>query len=188
MRLWHPIAFVAHAALNPTVLPSVDECPHSDQIGAAPIDRARSDNGAIFSHVCHPLTVRRGGDKVVAALRPCNGPGRGRRCPTRELIPKGKSRCASCSGQADVNRRPEGNPYKTAGHRHFRDQVLARDPVCVICRVVKSTDADHYPIDRRELVRRGLNPNDPQYGRGLCHACHARATAEHQPGGWNQGL
>jgi len=123
----------------------------------------------------------------VPALRPCNGPGRGAQCPTRALIPRGKSRCPACSGQADAQRRPDGNPYSTTGHRAFRTQVLARDPICVLCRKARATEADHYPTDRRELVRQGLNPNDPKRGRGLCHRCHSRATAEHQPGGWAQG-
>lgn len=37
--------------------------------------------------------------------------------------------------------------------------------------------ADHYPTDRRDLVKMGLNPNDPKYGRGLCERCHNRYTA-----------
>lgn len=67
--------------------------------------------------------------------------------------------------------------------------MLARDPNCVLClqadRTEPATVADHYPRSRRELVERGLDPDDPQHGRGLCSSCHGRATAQHQPGGWN---
>ncbi|TDE02854.1 hypothetical protein E1269_21390 [Jiangella asiatica] len=48
-----------------------------------------------------------------------------------------------------------------------------------------STDADHHPLSRRELIAAGLNPDDPKHGRGLCSLCHKRSTAKHQPGGWN---
>ncbi|WP_228637251.1 hypothetical protein [Microtetraspora sp. AC03309] len=45
--------------------------------------------------------------------------------------------------------------------------------------------ADHWPLDRRELVRRSLDPDDPKHGRGLCKSCHDGSTAQRQPGGWN---
>jgi 5-methylcytosine-specific restriction protein A len=48
-----------------------------------------------------------------------------------------------------------------------------------------SQHADHHPLSRRELVERGLNPDDPKHGRGLCHAHHSSETSQHQPGGWN---
>lgn len=57
--------------------------------------------------------------------------------------------------------------------------------VCVLCNVALSTVADHYPHSRRELIDMHMNPNDPQFGRGLCHQCHSTETAQHQPGGWN---
>ncbi|MFD9064197.1 HNH endonuclease [Kitasatospora purpeofusca] len=81
-------------------------------------------------------------------------------------------------------------PSSTAqgyGPRHrarFRAAVLRRDPRCVLCRKALATEADHYPLSRRTLVERGLDPDDPQHGRGLCKPCHSRETAEHQPGGW----
>ena len=66
--------------------------------------------------------------------------------------------------------------------------MLTRDPLCVIClragRTVVSTVADHWPVDRRELVARGMDPDDPSGGRGLCASCHGKETAIHQPGGW----
>ena len=87
---------------------------------------------------------------------------------------------------ADRPRRGSGDKvYSTAGHRRFRTLVLHRDPICVLCGVAVSTDADHYPKDRKQLVIEGLDPNDPKHGRGLCHSCHSKETARYQPGGWN---
>jgi len=31
----------------------------------------------------------------------------------------------------------------------------------------------------------GLDPNDPQYGRGICKACHDAKTARSKPAGFN---
>lgn len=75
--------------------------------------------------------------------------------------------------------------YTSAGHRAFREQVLARDPICKVCLRAPSTVADHYPTSRRDLIAQGLDPNDPARGRGLCKPCHDRSTAREQPGGWN---
>jgi 5-methylcytosine-specific restriction protein A len=63
--------------------------------------------------------------------------------------------------------------------------VLNRDPICVLCELRQSTVADHYPLSRKELLEQGMNPNDPNRGRGLCVTCHNRETAVNQPGGWN---
>jgi 5-methylcytosine-specific restriction protein A len=72
-----------------------------------------------------------------------------------------------------------------AEHRdRFRAGVLSRDPTCVLCGR-PATVADHYPLSRRELVRRGLDPNNPLYGRGLCASCHSGETTRNQPGGFN---
>jgi len=57
--------------------------------------------------------------------------------------------------------------------------------VCVLCNEALSTVADHWPLSRRELSARGMDPDDPQYGRGLCDHCHNQETAANQPGGWN---
>lgn len=102
------------------------------------------------------------------SLRVCNEPG----CP--ELIPQA-GRCPT-HDRGTANQRG----YTSKGHLRFRDDVLARDPICVSCRAARSTDADHYPRERTELIRLGLNPNDPTYGRGLCHACHSRSTLSQQ--------
>ena len=110
--------------------------------------------------------------------RVCSQPG----CPR---LHEGTGRCPSCRADADKARRPDGNPYRTSGHHAFREAVLARDPFCVLCRREYATVADHYPLERRDLVSAGLDPNDPVRGRGLCKGCHDRHTAATSPGGWN---
>ncbi|MGK4583471.1 holin [Kitasatospora sp. HPMI-4] len=96
-------------------------------------------------------------------------------------------------GRCDEHRRAADRARGTTsqrgygrGHRtRFRPAVLARDPVCVLCKQQPSQHADHWPLSRRELVDAGMDPDDPQHGRGLCQRCHARSTAAEQPGGWN---
>ncbi|MDH6709759.1 5-methylcytosine-specific restriction protein A [Kitasatospora sp. MAA19] len=97
----------------------------------------------------------------------------GGRCPTHQ----------AAAEQARGTRTQRG--YGTGHQRRFRPGVLARDPVCVLCHQQPSQHADHWPLSRRELVAAGHDPDDPQHGRGLCHSCHSRETARHQPGGWN---
>lgn len=113
----------------------------------------------------------------------------GRICPSKgcpTIIPAGTARCAPCTKKAEQRRRPNGNPYATTAHRQqFRAVVLTRDPICVICQRAPSTIADHHPRERRDLLMLGLNPNDPNYGRGLCKTCHDKHTAATSPGGWN---
>jgi 5-methylcytosine-specific restriction protein A len=96
--------------------------------------------------------------------------------------------------------RQRGTPgqrgYGATHRRRFRAGVLRRDPYCR-CDLTDcdhgdapcprpSTVADHWPLDRRELVRRGLDPDDPGRGRGLCARCDSRQTAIRQPGGWHR--
>ena len=124
----------------------------------------------------------------MPAMRKCPGPNG---CPN---LTRG-GRCPTCQAEADVKRRPNGNPYNTPGHRAFRAQVLARDPYC-LCRGEcghhvgqcgrVATVADHDPVERRDLVSAGLDPNAPEYGRGKCAACHDRRTARTSPGGWHE--
>jgi len=126
---------------------------------------------------------------MARALRTCSTPG----CPA--LVTSG--RCSGCT-QAAEQRRGSATS-RGYGRRHrtrFRAQVLARDPLCVCTSpdcghgercYAPSTVADHHPRDRRELVRLGLDPDDPDHGRGLCASCHGRHTAAAQPGGWHQG-
>ena len=56
-----------------------------------------------------------------------------------------------------------------------------------VARYKRTTEADHWPMDRRTLVLRGEDPSHPKWGRGLCKPCHAVETAHLQPGGWNRG-
>lgn len=116
---------------------------------------------------------------MARARKPCSTP----TCPA--LVPPGTARCPDCRRAADKARgTATERGYTTAGHRLFREQVLARNPVCVLCLAAPATVADHWPLSRRDLQDQGLNPNDPTRGRGLCKRCHDRETARHQPGGW----
>lgn len=113
------------------------------------------------------------------AKRPCPTPG----CP--ELTDGG--RCTTCRAAADKARgTATQRGYTGPGHARFRRLVLTRDPLCVLCGHV-ATVADHWPTSRRDLVAAGLDPNDPNCGRGLCKSCHDRSTAREQPGGWHAG-
>ena len=75
--------------------------------------------------------------------------------------------------------------YNARHEARFRRGVLDAQPVCALCRQAPATEADHWPKSRQQLIAEGLNPNDPQYGRGLCKPCHSSETARHQPGGWH---
>lgn len=95
-------------------------------------------------------------------------------------------RCADHRSEAEAKRgsaRQRG--YGRVHEQRFRPGVLARDPLCVLCRTQPSVHADHHPLSRRDLQAQGLDADDPKYGRGLCHACHSSETAQHQPGGWH---
>jgi 5-methylcytosine-specific restriction protein A len=113
------------------------------------------------------------------ARRVCSEPG----CP--KLTDAG--RCLDCTRQADTRRgTATERGYNGKGHRNrFRPAVLARNPICVLCRAARATVADHYPLSRRDLLEQGLDPDDPTYGRGLCTPCHGIETTRHQPGGWH---
>jgi 5-methylcytosine-specific restriction protein A len=126
---------------------------------------------------------RRGGYRV------CTVPG----CPE---YTEGGGRCEQHRREAEQRR---GTARQRGyGRRHetrFRPAVLARDPRCVCTDTehehgqpcgATSVHADHWPLSRRELVARGLDPDDPRRGRGLCGPCHSSSTAREQPGGWNR--
>lgn len=114
-------------------------------------------------------------------MRVCSTPG----CPTIYPATEG-SRCPTHKAQADKARgTPRERGYTSTGHQEFRRVVIQRDLICQLCGMEPATVADHYPRSRKELIELGLDPNDPQYGRGLGHKCHSRETAQHQPGGWN---
>ena len=108
----------------------------------------------------------------------CSTPG----CP--HLSQGGK--CGECRREAEQARgsareRGYGREHET----RFRKAVLARDPICRSCGKARSTVADHWPLSRRQLVAQGMDPDEPQHGRGLCKTCHDHSTSERQPGGWN---
>lgn len=111
------------------------------------------------------------------ALKVCSQPG------CAELTDSG--RCGECGAEAEKRRGTARQRGYGKAHHRFRQGVLAKYPVCVLCYTQPSTVADHYPLDRRELVAQGLDPNDPVNGRGLCASCHNKYTAEAQPGGWH---
>lgn len=94
-------------------------------------------------------------------------------------------RCPTHETAANTKHWANTRAYSSAGHRAFRTAVLRHDPICVICKLAQSTVADHYPMERTELIDAGLNPNDPQHGRGLCTECHNRWTAQSHPAGWH---
>ena len=121
------------------------------------------------------------------ALKVCSTKG----CP--ELVPEG--RCPTCQANAEQQRGTAAQRGYDAKHRRiFRAKVLRKNPLCVCtdsghdhgaqC-LRPSSVADHHPLSRKELVDAGLNPNDPDHGRGLCKGCHDQHTAVAQPGGWN---
>lgn len=106
-------------------------------------------------------------------------------CPTIYPSTQG-SRCPEHRAEADrVRGTATQRGYNTRGHQTFRRTVLEREPICVLCQVAQSTVADHHPHSRKELIDLGFNPNNPDYGRGLCKPCHDSETAQHQPGGWH---
>lgn len=103
-----------------------------------------------------------------------------------QLTDKG-GRCDDHRAEAEQQRgtaRQRG--YGRQHEQRFRPGVLARDPICVLCRLAPSVHADHHPLSRRDLEAQGLDADDPRHGRGLCGPCHSSETARHQPGGWHQ--
>jgi 5-methylcytosine-specific restriction enzyme A len=137
---------------------------------------------------------------VARALKacPCIGcAGHDGGCP--ELV--ATRRCDRCSSTADQAR---GSAARRGyGHQHrtrFRKGVLRKHPLCVCPDEHRNTEgqghgkagclapsvhADHHPRGRDELIALHLDPDDPQYGRGLCGPCHNWHTSQAQPGGWN---
>lgn len=108
--------------------------------------------------------------------RVCTTPG----CPN----PAGGGRCPTHQQRADRDRGTTAERGYTGQHNtRFRREVLARDNWCWCG--AKATVADHYPRTRKQLIVAGLDPDDPQYGRGLCKPHHDQHTAATTPGGWN---
>lgn len=124
---------------------------------------------------------------MARALKVCSTSG----CP--HLTSSG--RCEACQAKADTRRGTrQRRGYGRAHETRFRPGVLRRDPICTCDQQGQHTHgrrcyqpatvADHWPIDKRELVAQGMDSNDPAHGRGLCAACHNAITSLIQPGGW----
>ena len=72
---------------------------------------------------------------------------------------------------------------RTAFPSSTRKRIMARDPICVLCKVNPSTVADHFP-SYMELVLAGVSdPHDERFGRGLCDECHEPLTKQQQRDG-----
>lgn len=121
------------------------------------------------------------------AMKVCSVPG----CPALTMAGR-------CDDHKRAAERARGSAAARGyGHQHevrFRVGVLGRYPTCQCATKghghpgqcgARSTVADHHPLSRRQLVRFGLDPNDPRHGRGLCKPCHDKHTAAAQPGGFN---
>lgn len=123
-----------------------------------------------------------------------------RDCP--DLVYGGGGRCpkhlmARRAASTRFRREHDGDLYARGHRRRFRPGVLRKHPYCQCERTdhawhreiacpQPSTDADHWPVDKRTLIALGLDSDDPQHGRGLCRRCHSSATARLQPGGWHK--
>lgn len=120
--------------------------------------------------------------------QPCKSPGCAN--PARS----GRSTCTECRTRTNrdlrTRRGHSADQGYGRGHRQrFRIGVLTRDRLCRICKRKEAVEADHYPLDRKTLVKMGLDADSPEHGRGLCKACHSRSTAltPGQEGGWYRG-
>lgn len=79
------------------------------------------------------------------AMRVCNVHG----CPTIS----DKPRCPAHTKAADQARgTPTQRGYVAEHRKRFREGVLAKHPICQVCRRARSTVADHYPLSKRELI------------------------------------
>lgn len=108
---------------------------------------------------------------------PCSVPG----CP--ELTSGG--RCEAHRREDTAIRKAAGNAaYSTSRWQRVRKAFLYKHPWCNLCGV-QATVADHYPLSRRQLLARGVDPDTPIHLRPLCAPCHNKETAQHQPGGWH---
>ena len=105
-----------------------------------------------------------------AAARPCPIGG----CPS--LQPCGIHTPAQRHRAYDDQRGSSARRGYDARHRRWREEVLARDPVCVDCQRAPSAEADH----RTPLGTPGYTDEqlwDLSNGDGLCRGCHERKKA-----------
>lgn len=120
-------------------------------------------------------------------LKVCATPG----CP--DFAAPKRSYCAPCERRYDATRRqatdaarpsPAERGYGTAW-RDRRARFLAANPVCADCGGA-ATVADHAPVTRAELVRRGdPDPDAAHHLQPRCASCHGRKTVR-DDGGWGR--
>lgn len=84
--------------------------------------------------------------------------------------------CARCVKAREQARGTATQRGYGAEWRRIRDQVLAEEPVCTICRAAPSTDVDHI----RPLRAGGTNARSNL--RGTCHSCHSSKTVREDGG------
>ena len=127
----------------------------------------------IYAHIERPPLM----------LKPCPTPG----CPA--LIPTKDRACKECLKR--IRHTTDRTPYKSISHRKARAKLLALHPYCQCegCKAhkglctQKATIADHYPLERFELIAEGKDPNALCYMRALCKKCHDIKTASTRPAG-----
>lgn len=104
-----------------------------------------------------------------------------------ELVPSG--RCQACDSRADRARGTAAERGYDGAWRRRARRYLLRHPLCVLrlpgCTGLAEVP-DHWPLDRRALVRLGVPDPDADHRlRPLCQRCHRVRTAHDQPGGWH---
>nr|DAT23874.1 MAG TPA: HNH endonuclease bacteriophage, HNH Endonuclease, DNA.52A [Caudoviricetes sp.] len=122
-------------------------------------------------------------ERPLTMLKPCPTPG----CPA--LIPPTTRACPECLKR--VRHTTDTKPYTSVGHRKARAKLLALHPYCQCegCKAhkglctQKATVADHFPLERFELIAEGKDPNDTRFMRALCKQCHDIKTAATRPAG-----
>ena len=111
--------------------------------------------------------------------------------PTRGLKPCAQPGCPALveHGRCPRHRPPSTDPRPSAARRgydrHWRRisaAFLKANPVCVDCGH-PSSQADHAPVTRRELVAAGVeHPDAWVYLQARCRPCHSARTARTSSG------
>lgn len=109
----------------------------------------------------------------------CAEPG----CPV--LVARGR-----CEAHAkELRRRQEAGRPSAAERgygpewRRISAEFLAAHPWCLDCGK-PAAQSDHAPVDREELVRRGVpNPDAWEHLQPRCASCHSRRTNRRRAGG-----
>lgn len=116
------------------------------------------------------------------ALQVCTTPG----CPT--LTPQG--RCPTCTTQARRRRTPRTRAYDDPRWRRTRRAYLDTHPYCECDQCAEESMllrplAEHvHHIDGLGVL--GPRAYDWSNLMSLTQKCHARITADEQPGGWHE--